>query len=939
MTFATGSLVKARGREWIVLPGSSETLVRVRPVGGTDDESTGILPSVEPIEQASFVWPTTDDLGDHASARLLRDALRLGFRSSAGPFRSFGSLAVDPRPYQLLPLLMALRQDPIRLLIADAAGIGKTIEAGLIAAEALANGTAQRLAVLCPPHLADQWQKELASKFHIHAESVLPSTAARLERPCATGQSLFELHPYVIVSTDFIKTDRRREEFLRSCPDLVIVDEAHTCAADDNARSSRHHRYELVKGLTEDPDRHMVLVTGTPDSGKVGTFRSLIGLLDPELAHISDELASESHRRKLAAHFVQRRRADIEHYLGDTPFPTRLDSEASYALHPEYRDLMQRALDYARESVADTTGGSRHQRVRWWSALALLRSLASSPAAAASTLRARAGFSATEDLADIDAIGRHELLDLGDDDDTTSDLVVGADVEDDDATHTGPSRRRLLDMARRAEELTGAKDAKLTKAIKLVEELLDEGHNPIVFCRYIPTAEYVATALRDKLGDRADVECVTGSIPPAEREARIDTLAASARRVLVATDCISEGVNLQDSFDAIVHYDLAWAPTKHEQREARVSRFGQRADTVRIVTYFGLDNQIDGIVLNVLLRKHKEIQKRTGVNIAVPQEGADVAEAIFEGLLLRGRNVQSADQPTLFDMIDAAESRVEELHTAWEDASERERRSRSLYAQHAIKVDEVAAELDAARRAIGGPADVESFTRAVIALQGGTVTAGTAGSVHVNAEPTPASLRDMLPATRFDARFDGAYRDRQETLSRSHPFVEALSTHTLTAALDPIGDRVASRAAVTTTDGVARRTTLLLVRYRFDIITTRQDVESVLLAEDADIVGFEGPASTPRWLTDDELTVVLAARPTGSTPEEKARHFLGSVLDDRAVLDDHLIAQAATRAEELLATHRKVRTEAGMRGTRYRVTPHLPPDVLGVYVLLPGGGA
>ncbi|MFS8585551.1 MAG: ATP-dependent helicase, partial [Acidimicrobiia bacterium] len=154
MSYAPGSLVTARGREWVVLPESSDELVMVRPLGGTDDEVTGILPELEPVEPATFRLPDPDDLGDYRSARMLRDALRLGFRSSAGPFRSVGKIAVEPRPYQLVPLLMALKLDPVRLLIADDVGIGKTIEAALVAKELLEQGDARKRAVLCPPHLA-----------------------------------------------------------------------------------------------------------------------------------------------------------------------------------------------------------------------------------------------------------------------------------------------------------------------------------------------------------------------------------------------------------------------------------------------------------------------------------------------------------------------------------------------------------------------------------------------------------------------------------------------------------------------------------------------------------------------------------------------------------------------------------------------------------------
>src|SRR5215210_3376787 len=200
MSYAVGALVKARGREWVVLPESTEDMLVLRPLGGTDDETTGIFLPLERVEPAQFALPDPAQLGDHRSGRLLRDAVRLGFRSSAGPFRSFARIAVEPRPYQLVPLLMALNLEPVRVLIADDVGIGKTIEAALIARELLDRGEADRLAVLCPPQLAGQWQSELREKFHIEAEQVLPSTATRLERHLRTGESIFDRYPYVIVS-------------------------------------------------------------------------------------------------------------------------------------------------------------------------------------------------------------------------------------------------------------------------------------------------------------------------------------------------------------------------------------------------------------------------------------------------------------------------------------------------------------------------------------------------------------------------------------------------------------------------------------------------------------------------------------------------------------------------------------------------------------------
>ena len=349
--FAVGSLVKARGREWVVLPESEENLLVLRPLGGIDDEITGIYLPLEKVEPAHFDLPDPTQPGDYRSCRLLRDAVRLGFRSSAGPFRSFARIAVEPRPYQLVPLLMALKLDPVRILIADDVGVGKTIEACLVARELIDRGEVQRLAVLCPPQLAEQWQVELRDKFHIEADLVLPSTATRLERNCRVGQSLFDLYPYVIVSTDFIKSDRRRDEFLRTCPELVIVDEAHTCAYAGEGRGTRHQRHQLIAGLAANPNRHLILVTATPHSGKEEAFRSLLKFLNPEFANLPEDLSgkeNERQRRRLAAYFVQRRRADIRNYLdAETPFPERDNpdqGEATYKLSPEYKQFLDRVL-------------------------------------------------------------------------------------------------------------------------------------------------------------------------------------------------------------------------------------------------------------------------------------------------------------------------------------------------------------------------------------------------------------------------------------------------------------------------------------------------------------------------------------------------------------------------------------------------------------------
>ena len=616
MAFAVGSLVKTRGREWTVLPESDGDFLILRPLGGTDNEVTGIYLPLEQVETATFALPDPSQVGDHRSCRMLRDAVRLGFRASTGPFRSFGRLAVEPRPYQLVPLLMALKLDPIRLLIADDVGIGKTIESLLIARELLDRGEIKRMAVLCPPHLAEQWQGELGDKFGVEAELVLPSSVSKLERYCSVGQSLFDVYPFTVVSMEYIKSDRRVDEFLRACPEFVIVDEAHSCSYSEEQRGTRHQRFRLVKGLSKDADRHMVFVTATPHSGKDDAFRSLLSFLKPEYVDLPDDLSGGTYehvRRDLANHFVQRRRADIRHYLAaDTAFPDREEAEDTYSLGPEYKALFEKVFKYVYKTVSDRSIDKHQQRIRWWSALALLRSMASSPLAAASTLKNRARAANSADADQADEIGRKTVLDVDLDDAVDwEDLVPGSDS--DESGDVGETNRRaLLQFAKEAESLKGKKDVKIQKALAHIEKFLADGYNPIVFCRFIPTAEYVAETLRAKLPADTAVAAVTGTLPPAEREERVLQLAESPKRVLVCTDCLSEGINLQEHFNAVMHYDLSWNPTRHEQRDGRVDRFGQASTKVRVLTYYGSDNRIDGVVVDVLLRKHKAIQKRLG---------------------------------------------------------------------------------------------------------------------------------------------------------------------------------------------------------------------------------------------------------------------------------------------------------------------------------------
>jgi superfamily II DNA or RNA helicase len=952
ITYSAGSLVTARGREWVVLPESADDMLVLRPLGGSDDDIAAVFPAFEQIEPAQFVRPSAGDLGDAQAAGLLRTALRIGFRSGAGPFRSLAGIAVEPRAYQLVPLLMALRQPVVRMLISDDVGIGKTVEAALIASELLAQGEAKGLAVLCSPSLAEQWQGELRTKFGIDAELVLASTVPRLERGLDLGQSLFGKYPIVIVSTDFIKSVRHRDDFVKHCPDLVIVDEAHTCVAADDTVSGKQNqlRYELLQKLAADRQRHLLLVTATPHSGKEAAFRNLLGLLRPELATV--DTRGEKGREELAKYFVQRRRADIRKFLDqDTAFPgDRFFKDETYKLAPEYRALLDDAIEYAAERVTTAHGiGKREARIAWWSAIALLRSLVSSPRAAAQTLRTRAASAVAATAAEADALGRPLSHDLADDENLEGlDAAPGAEIEG--------AGSRLAELADRAERLEGPKaDKKLDLLQKQLKALLSEGYNPIVFCRYIPTAEYVAEHLEGKLGKKTVVRAVTGTLSPQQRIQRIEDLAEeagddrAARRVLIATDCLSEGVNLQHHFDAVVHYDLAWNPTRHDQREGRVDRFGQKRDEVRVITLYGSDNGIDGKVLEVLIKKHRQIRKDLGVSVSIPDEAsAGVTDAIVEWLLMRGQDAPQQD--ALFEV----DRKAEALDVDWKSTAEREKASRSRFAQNAIHPEEVAREVASVRAALGDTDEVRGFARRALRALGADLRGDAAeGDFTAAVDGTPAGLRDALaPVVGGEVVERGKpvpFRDTpaiargEAALVRTDPVVAALAGFVLNTALDESfeGPRPARRCGVVRTKAVAKRTTLMLVRYRFHLTLPSRNGDRQIVAEDARLLAFEGSPANAKWLPGEAASALLSVDADENTAPELATNTVQRVLDGLPDLVGELERYGDELAAELRDSHARVRSQTGEIVRGLRVVAQKPADVLGVYVYLPvvAGGA
>ena len=954
LDYLPGNLVRARGREWVVQAdthqGDGGSLLRLRPLGGADEDIITLIPELEfePVTPATFAWPNPEQAGNHAAALLLRDALRLKLRAGGGPFRSFGNIAVEPRAYQLVPLLMALRLSTVRLLIADDVGIGKTIEAGLIARELIDRGEVARLAVLCPPHLVEQWQGELQNRFNLQAVALTSASASRIERDLPHGVGLFDQHPIVVVSLDYIKSERHREHFLSIAPECIIVDEAHTCAS---SGAGKQLRFELLQRLAKDTERHLLLLTATPHSGDEAAFYNLLSLLDPAFVGLQSRTSADDPlRQQLARHFVQRRRKDIVEWQAETHdgrgFARRMKTELTYKLTGDWGAFFDAVQTYCREmaeSVEQTQQGSA--RLIWYATLALLRCVASSPAAAVKALTTRLeGKTAGLNSADEDDLLEDDRLhDGGADDLHGNDLEPAGQLDD---AHTAlQDAARLQALIAEAQRLSGkAGDPKLAALIAHMEGLVKDGYAPVVFCRYVATAHYVAAELK-KHFPKVLVDVVTGELSPEERRAKVEGMEegeGTQARILVATDCLSEGINLQHLFTAVVHYDLAWNPTRHEQREGRVDRFGQQAPEVRCTMLYGQDNPVDGFVLNVILRKGEAIQKELGVLVPMPEDKQRINQALIKAALMKRENRSSAQAQLGFD-FEEAEALLAPLQTQWTDALEKAKANRTVFAQRRIRPDEVLPEWQKQQAALGSSADVQRFVQSACARLGAPLEAARRQTHRLHTQHLPEALRQRLADEGLVP--EGATRAAHTTLvldfaelHRSHPLVSVLADHLLENALQsgedaPAAASITARCAATITDAVDVVTTVVLLRLRHQLGYVRRRQPYQMMAEETVALAVKG-RSNPEWLSDDTTAQLLECVPTANLPREAMAREVAQALQFLAQHPQQLNALAQARAQTLLADHRRVR-EAARDVGQYSVSPCLPVDVMGVYVLLP----
>ncbi|MEM9456655.1 MAG: helicase-related protein [Myxococcota bacterium] len=538
--------------------------------------------------------------GNPEELKLAIEAQRIKLAHLFDPMMAVHSSDVEPLPHQIAAVYQdMLPRQPLRFLLADDPGAGKTIMAGLLIRELLLRGDLERCLVVAPGSLVEQWETEMSEKFGLPFALLSRELAERSQ----TGNP-FRENDLLIARLDQLSRNDEWKDRLQADGagwDLVVVDEAHKMSAHFFGREIKHtKRYQLGQ-LLQGVTRHLLLMTATPHNGKEEDFRLFMSLVDPE--RFVGKLKSQE---KVEAGDLMRRmiKEELRRFDGIRLFPKRVAQTRAYDLSPDEQDLYEAVTEYVKMEMgrADKLDGKRRGAVGF--ALTILqRRLASSPLAIYRSLarRHRRLEAELETLTQPMQRSRAETI-LGlfgdnggghgiDDDLDELDDETRARFEDDAAGSLTTARKpdelraeiaTLEKLEQRAKALVASKKDK--KRDELSELLLDDSvmrkpdgsyRKLIVFTEHKDTLNYLVAFIREILADEEAVVEIHGGT---RRQERLDTQDAFRQndrvRVLVATDAACEGVNLQTA-SLLVNYDLPWNPNRIEQRFGRIHRIGQ----------------------------------------------------------------------------------------------------------------------------------------------------------------------------------------------------------------------------------------------------------------------------------------------------------------------------------------------------------------------------
>ncbi len=709
-------------------------------------------PRIEVVEQGR---PWSFD-GDGALFRLVSEAHRIRLAHLFDPVLAVHTSVVEPLPHQITAVYeQMLPRQPLRFLLADDPGAGKTIMAGLLIKELIARGDLQRCLVVCPGSLAEQWQDELYRRFHLPFEIL---TNDKLEA-ARTGNWFLETN-LVIARLDKLSRNEDVQEKLKApdCRwDMVVCDEAHKLSATffggEIKYTKRYKLGQLLSTLT----RHFLLMTATPHNGKEEDFQIFMSLLDGDRfegrfrdgVHTAD--VSDLMRRMVKESLLK---------FDATPlFPERIAYTVPYKLSNAEAQLYKAVTDYVRDEFnrAESLQNDKRAGTVGFALTILQRRLASSPEAIYQSLRRRRerlegrlrelellhrAAVATTIVADPPALDAEDVEDLEDAPDNEVEAAEEEILDQATAARTIAELKAEIETLNRLEALAlavrrGGEDKKWRELAGLFGEIFDPSpHQKLVlFTEHRDTLHYLKQKITTLLGREEAVVTIHGGMG---REDRMKAQEAfrhdPAVQVLVATDAAGEGINLQRAH-LMVNYDLPWNPNRLEQRFGRIHRIGQTE--VCYLWNLVADETREGEVYRTLLDKLEQAREALGGQVfdvlgKVQFDGKPLKELLIEA-------IRYGEQPDVRQRLTKV---VENAFDRGQLQDLLEERALAHDAMDASRVFRIREEMERAEARRLQPHYIESFFLEAFRQLGGAVKQRELRRYEVTHVPAPVRNRD-----------------------------------------------------------------------------------------------------------------------------------------------------------------------------------------------------
>lgn len=704
------------------------------------------------VQEDNLPWSFDADGDD---VRLASEAYRINLAHLFDPYLAVHTSTIEPLPHQISAVYQEMLQRlPLRYILADDPGAGKTIMTGLLLKELIVRGDLKRCLIVSPGSLAEQWQDELYGKFRLKFEIL---TNDRVES--AVSGNVFAETNLCIARLDKLSRNKTLQEKLKATEwDLVVVDEAHKMSASVWGGEVRYTKRFLLGRLLSNITRHFLLLTATPHNGKEEEFHLFMSLVDPDRF----EGAARSSAQAIDVSDVMRRlvKEDLLKFDGSPLFPERRAYTVNYSLSPLEKRLYHAVTEYVREEFnrADKLDGDHRSTVGF--ALTILqRRLASSPEAIYQSLRRRR--ERLERRLDEEKLGKRaeeyksdvrydaEDDDKYDEEDYSSDEKEREEenvAEKASAARTIAELEAEIDTLKNLERLANdvrlsGEDRKWNELSKLLqdEECMfcgDQREKLIIFTEHRDTLRYLADKIRTLFGDADAVATIQGGMLRDERRKVEEKFRQDKDvRILIATDAAGEGVNLQRAH-LMINYDLPWNPNRLEQRFGRIHRIGQ-TEVCHLWNLVSKETR-EGAVFQRLFEKLEEERAALGGKVF------DILGAMtFDDRPLRDLLIEAVRY--------GADPDVQ--RRLWEvvDHSMNTEKFRKLIEENALtddsmdvsKVMEIRAEMERAEARKLQPHFVEAFFLQAFKTLGGRIHKREHGRYEITSVPFAIRSRDM----------------------------------------------------------------------------------------------------------------------------------------------------------------------------------------------------